>query len=106
MKLFCIFAFERGTCCIQIEDDWLVKFGCIGHTLAVLFFSIDTRVRKPCHDYSVFSFHVVGRHCLIEILGYITSFCSFWRCTIFCSMIVFRHGVLLQQGPHKEFVFG
>ena len=81
MKLFYIFAFERGNCCIQIEDDWLVKFGCIGHTLAVLFFSIDTRVRKPCHDYSVFSFHVVGRHCLIE-----NEFLFFWR----CSMIVLR----------------
>ena len=23
---------------------------------------------KPCHNYSVFSFHVVGRHCLVKIL--------------------------------------
>ena len=38
VKLFCIFAFERDTCCIQIEDDGLIKFGCIGYTLGVLFF--------------------------------------------------------------------
>ena len=55
---------------------------------------------KPCLDYSVFSFHIVGRHCLVEILGYL----FFWRCSIFCSMIVFRHGVML--GPDKKFEEG
>ena len=47
VKLLCIFAFERGTRCIQMEDDWLIKFGCFGYTLAVLFFFfflIDTHV--------------------------------------------------------------
>ena len=53
---------------------------------------------KSRRDYSVFSFH----HCLIEILGYITwVFVS----SIFSSMIVFQHGVMLQQGLDKEFVF-
>ena len=36
VKLFYIFAFD--TCRIKIEDDWLIKFGCIGYTLGVLFF--------------------------------------------------------------------
>ena len=79
---------------------------------SVFFFLIDTHAvscSKPCRDYSVFSFHVVGRHCLIEILGYIIYkflfFFFFWRCSIFCSMIVSRHGVMLQQGLDKEFVF-
>ena len=29
MKLFCTFAFDSSTYCIQIEDDWLIKSGCI-----------------------------------------------------------------------------
>ena len=55
---------------------------------------------KPCHDYSVFSFHVVGRHCL----GLCYEFSFFRKYSIFCLMIVFRHGVMLQQGLEKEFV--
>ena len=41
MKLFCIFAFERGACCIQMEDDGLMKFGCVGGSV---FFLKDTHV--------------------------------------------------------------
>ena len=48
VKLFYTFAFERGTCYIQAEDDWLIKFGCIGYTLGVLFFLIDTHVFAVC----------------------------------------------------------
>ena len=40
--LFCIFAFGRGTCCIQIADDELILFGCIRYTLGILFFLINT----------------------------------------------------------------
>ena len=41
---------------------------------------------KSCHDYSVFPFHIVGRHCLAEILSYFTCFCFFWKCSIFYFM--------------------
>ena len=60
---------------------------------------------KSCHNYSIFSFQVIGRHYLVEILGYFMCFC-FLRCSIFCSMIIFRHGVMLQWDSDKEFVFG
>ena len=80
---FAFLPLQRGTCCIQIEDDRLIKFGCIGYTLGVLFFFFFNRyscVSLQCPVLSLvttilsFSFHVVDRHRLIEILGYVMSF--------------------------------
>ena len=72
-----LYFFGRGTCCIQIVNDGLILFSYIGYTLWVLSFLFFNRYScaVPCHSYSVFSFHVVGRHCLVEIVGYFMSVC-------------------------------
>ena len=89
--LFCIFAFGRSTCCIQIVNDGLILFSCIGYTLGILFFNRYSYVSLQCPIPSLvitilfFSFHVAGRHCLVEILRYIMSFCFFGGVPYFVS---------------------
>ena len=82
MKLFCIFAFERGTRCIQIGDELVDKIRLHWRFCFFLFnryscVSLQCLVLSLVTTILVFSFHVVGRRCLIEILGYIVSLCFF-----------------------------
>ena len=107
MKLFCIFAFERGACCIQMEDDGLMKFGCVGGSV---FFLKDTHVWVCSVLFQALSlfclfFSCCGQALFDRNLGLYYEFLFLWSCSIFCFMIVFRHGVML-QGLDKEFVFG
>ena len=101
VKLLCIFAFEAW-CLLHSDRRWLIDKIRLHriHIRGSVFFKyiltceFAVSCSKPCHDYSVFSFHVVGRHCLIEILDYIMSFCFFGGVPYFVPWLFFNHGMV------------
>ena len=62
---------------------------------------------KPCHNYSAFLFMllvgIVWKKS--SVISCVSCVSFFWRCSIFRSMIAFRHGVILQRGPDKGFAW-
>ena len=93
--LFCIFAFGRDTLLHSNSSSWVdiiwLHWLHIGGSV-FFFFLIDTHVQigtqfavscfKPPHNYFVFLFQVVGRHYLVEILGFM-CFCLFFFLEVF-----------------------